>query len=217
MIDPAGEALRAVAGGSAWAYPLLFVTGALTSIGPCVAPRYVAVAALAANARRPFAMTSVFALGVVGAYVALGAAAGAIGSLLAWSASLYATLAIVLFGAGVTTLVRARPHTHAEDAHARVPVSAGGSLLLGAATALVVSPCCTPLIAAIAGLTIVSGRAAAGATLLAAFALGHALPLLLAATGAQAPFVRRLGASAAPGIVGGTLLIALGGFYGALA
>lgn len=217
MIDPAGDALRAVAGGSAWAYPLLFLTGTLTSIGPCVAPRYVAVAALAGSARRPFVVVSLFALGVVGAYVALGAAAGALGTLIAWSAPLYASLATILIAAGIVMLLRATPHAHAERTATRVPVSAGGTLLLGAATTLVVSPCCTPLIAAIAGLTIVSGRPATGASLLATFALGHAVPLLLAAAGARAPFAQRLGASPVPGIVGATLLIALGGFYGALA
>jgi cytochrome c-type biogenesis protein len=217
VIDLAGDALRAVAGGSGWAYPLLFLNGTLTSIGPCIAPRYVAVAALAGSSRRPLAVLSLFGLGVVGAYVALGAAAGALGALIAWSAPLYATLATILIVAGIVTLVRATPHAHAEGTAARVPASAGGTLLLGAATTLVVSPCCTPVIAAIAGLTIVSGRPATGAALLIAFALGHAAPLLLAAAGARAPFAQRLGASPVPSIVGATLLIALGGFYGALA
>jgi cytochrome c biogenesis protein CcdA len=216
VIDPAGAALRAVTGGSGWAYPLLFAAGLFGSIGPCVAPRYVAVAALVANARRPFAVTALFVLGVVAAYVALGTVAGAIGTLLVWSTALYTSLSAVLIVAGVVTLVRAAPHRHGHDA-AKVPVTAGGTFLLGAATALVVSPCCTPLLAAIAGLTILGGRAAAGASLLAAFAIGHTTPLLIAATGARLPLLRRLGTSAVPAIVAGTLLIALGGYYGALA
>lgn len=217
MIDPAGEGVRAVAGGSAWAYPLLFLAGIVTSAGPCVAPRYVAVAALAGSARRPLAVALVFALGVGGAYVALGAAAGSLGALIAWSTALYALLAVTLIGAGIVTLVRATAHVH--EHRTRASVSAGGTLLLGAASALVVSPCCTPLIAAIAGLTIVSGHPASGALLLATFALGHVAPVLVAAVaGVRATgFARGIGTSPVAAIVGGSLMIALGGFYGVLA
>jgi cytochrome c-type biogenesis protein len=217
VIDAAGEGLRAVAGGSAWAYPLLFVAGIGTSLGPCVAPRYLAVAALAVSARRPFGVALTFAVGVVGAYVAVGAAAGLLGALIAWSTTLYALLAATLIAAGIVTLLRAG--TRAHDHRPRGSVSAGGTLLLGAASALVVSPCCTPLIAAIAGLTIVSGRPASGALLLATFALGHILPILVAAaTGVRATAVaQQIATSPAAAIVGGTLMIALGGFYGALA
>ncbi len=56
-----------------------------------------------------------------------------------------------------------------------------GAFLLGASSALVVSPCCAPVIAGIAGLTIAGTRAGDGIVLVAAFSLGHALPLFAAA------------------------------------
>ena len=216
MIDPAGEGLRAVTNGSVSAYPLLFAAGIVASLGPCVAPRYVAVAALAAGARRPLAVSALFALGVVAASVTVGTAAGAAAALLAWSTALYGALAAVLIGGGTITLVRAVPHRH-DATMARRPVTAGGTFLLGAATALVVSPCCTPLLGAIAGLTIAAGRGPAGAGLLATFAFGHAAPLLFAAAGARAPRLPRFDMGPAPTIDASALLIALGAYYGALA
>ena len=52
---PFGDGLHAVAMRSPLAYPLVFAAGAVTSIGPCAAPRYVAVAALVSSARRAVA------------------------------------------------------------------------------------------------------------------------------------------------------------------
>jgi cytochrome c biogenesis protein CcdA len=95
----------------------------------------------------------------------------------------------------------------------------GGPLLLGAASALVVSPCCTPMLAAIVATSAELGRPLAGAALLGCFALGHALPLFLA--GSPATLLRRFRlrgiAAQSPAIIGGTLLLSLGVFYGALA
>lgn len=233
MIDLIGESLRAVGSRSALAYPLVFGAGIVTSIGPCAAPRYVAVAALAHAARAPWKIVPAFAAGLVGAYVALGAAAGAVagapgamGAL--WSASpvIYGALAVALLAGGIATLLRAAP---AGDAHAcgrhearrgsRGTVSTGGAFLLGASSVLVVSPCCTPIVAGIAGLTIATSRMLDGVTLLAAFGCGHVVPVALAGAlgGRFAASVRRLAASQAPAIVSGSLMLALAAYYGTLA
>lgn len=221
MTDAVGAALAAVAARSAVAYPLVFAAGIVTSIGPCAAPRYIAVAACAHAARRPWAIVAAFAGGLVCAYVALGTAAGAIGTLWAASAATYALVAAVLAVSGVVTLARAcgESHSHESMHHGRRSASLGGVFLLGASSAFVVSPCCTPVVAGIAGLTMTSGHSADGIMLLAAFASGHVLPVLACgALGTRlSAALRRVAASQAPSVVSGSLMLALAAYYGVLA
>jgi thioredoxin:protein disulfide reductase len=231
VIDLLGESLRAVGTRSALAYPLVLSAGVVTSVGPCAAPRYVAVAALAQATRAPWKIVAAFAAGLVAAYVALGALASAVGTAGSalgslWSASsyVYGALATALLAGGVFTLIRAsdpatsRPCEHG-TASSRGAASAGGVFLLGASSVLVVSPCCTPVVAGIAGLTLATGRAFNGVALLAVFACGHAVPVAFAgALGDRfASVLRRLAASQAPAIVSGALMIALAAYYGVLA
>jgi len=223
VIDAVSAGLHAVATRSPLAYPLVFAAGAVTSIGPCAAPRYVALAALVNASRRPSRIVAAFVAGLVGAYVVLGVAAGALGAL--WSASrvVYAALAVVLAVAGVATLLRGdgasheheSAHTHAAGARA----SLGGTFLLGASSAFVVSPCCTPIVAGIAGLTTASGHTGVGVALMAAFACGHALPVVSAgALGTRVSRgLRRVALTHASAIVSGTLMLALAAYYGVLA
>jgi cytochrome c biogenesis protein CcdA len=91
--------------------------------------------------------------------------------------------------------------------------------LLGATSVLVVSPCCTPVIAGIAAFTVAHGRSADAAALFATFACGHALPAVATAlAGARlGKGLRRVAASHAPATVAGGLMLALAGFYGLLA
>jgi cytochrome c biogenesis protein CcdA len=97
--------------------------------------------------------------------------------------------------------------------------SFGGVFLLGASSVLVVSPCCTPVVAGIAGLTLATGRTFEGVALLAVFACGHAVPVAFAGLLGDrfASVLRRLAASQAPAIVSGALMIALAAYYGVLA
>ena len=221
MIDPAGAALRAAASGSALAYPLLFAAGVATSVGPCVVPRYLTVAALA-HARRPRRRIAAYVTGIVIAYVLLGVAAGALGMLWRTSGAIYGSLAVLLAAGGAVTLLH-EPHACGGPCSHRTASPAGGglgaALLLGAASALVVSPCCTPLIAGIAGLIVLGGRHTDGAALLGAFALGHVVPLLAAGTlGARiAGALARATVSQAPAVIAGTLMLALSAYYGLLA
>ncbi len=223
MIDAVSAGLNAVATRSPLAFPLVFAAGAVTSVGPCAAPRYVALAALVNASRRPWRIVAAFAAGLIGAYVVLGVATGTVGAL--WSASglVYAALAVALAVAGIATLVRGggASHMHEDAAVLRgdVRASAGGTFLLGASSAFLVSPCCTPIVAGIAGLTTASGHTANGVALLATFACGHALPVVFAgAVGTRvADTVRGLAASHAPAVVAGTLMLALAAYYGVLA
>jgi thiol:disulfide interchange protein DsbD len=222
VIDAVSAGLHAVATRSPFAYPLVFAAGTVTSIGPCAAPRYVALAALVSASCRPGRVIAAFVAGIAGAYVVLGIAAGALVALWSASAFVYAALAVVLAGAGIATLVRGDAAPHVHDAPVRHPgagAGLGGTFLLGASSAFVVSPCCTPIVAGIAGLTTASGHTGTGVALLAAFACGHALPLVSAgALGTRvARVLRHAAASHAPAVVAGTLMLALAAYYGVLA
>jgi len=203
---------------------LVFAAGMLTSFGPCVAPRYIAVTAIANASRRPVITIGAFVAGLVAAYVFLGFAAGLLGQLWSLSSLIDVALAASLVAGGIITLIRARPAAHATCSHDGINAkplsdgSAGGTFLIGAATALVISPCCTPIVAAIVATSSAIGKPALGAGLLALFALGHAVPLLF--SGVFGSFVMRrfavLTVSQAPSIVAGTLMLALGCYYAVL-
>jgi cytochrome c-type biogenesis protein len=224
VIDLLGEGLRAVATRSAIAYPMIFAAGAVTGVGPCAAPRYVAVAALAAGARRPWSVLASFGAGVAGAYVALGLAAGTLETLWSASRTIYFALAAALAVSAIATLLRHPGHVHAtggESRGATLPARAslGGVFLLGASSAFVVAPCCTPVLAAIAGLTVASGHLAEGSVLLATFGCGHALPVLFTgAIGAKLSVaLQGISVCGAPAVVAGGLMLALAAYYGILA
>jgi len=218
MTDVVAAALRAAPAGDALAYPLAFAAGVVTSVGPCVAPRYVALAALTQTAVRPWRIAGAYLAGLVAAMVAIGLAVDALSALRVASTQVNLALAVILAVTGVVTLARGGRALHAH-AGRRAPLGVGGVALLGTSGALVVSPCCTPILAAIAGLTVTAGRLGSGTALLAAYALGHALPLLLT-TAAGRPLAAgfaRLAGSDAPATVSGTLMLALGSYYGLLA
>jgi len=191
--------------------------GVASSIGPCVAPRYLALAALTGG-QRPWRPAIAFTLGIVLATIALGAGASVVLTLVAHVATIDAIVASALIVFGIATLAR-DPH-RCDDAHAHSHDGrSSGAFVLGAASAFVVSPCCTPLIVAFAGLGTFARDPWLAAASLGAFALGHAAPLLLGgiAGAAFAAPLRALAATAAPAVVSGSLTIALGAYYAVLA
>lgn len=210
---------------------LVFATGVATSVGPCVAPRYIALGAIVSGYRRPMIPTLVFVAGLVGALMALGFGAGLAGSVWRFSTLCYTLLAAALVVGGCVTLWDGAAHRgcsaagcpsesgHEPIAHGRAPRrSLGAIFMLGAAGAFVVSPCCTPVVAAIAATSTAIGKPAIGVALLASFALGHSAPLFFA--GSIATCVRRAfrdGVGQAGAIVAGVLMLALGAYYGVLA
>jgi cytochrome c biogenesis protein CcdA len=224
MIDATAMSINAVTSHSQLAFASVFAAGVLTSFGPCVAPRYLAVTALANASSRPALTIGAFLVGLTGAYVVLGFAAGLLGSLWSISSAIDLVLAASLLLGGAFTLVRARApqaHSACTHVHENAPFkgSFGGTALVGAATALVISPCCAPIIVAIVATSSAVGTPAAGAALLAAFAVGHAVPLFF--SGVAGSFVMkrfaRFTVSQAPAIIAGTLMLALGCYYAVLA
>jgi cytochrome c-type biogenesis protein len=225
MIDPLAAVALALTSPSPAALALVFAGGIVTSIGPCVAPRYLAIASIAGRDRHPFVPTLAYVGGLIGAFTLVGFAGGLLGTLWSASGTIDAVLAVALVAGGCTALVRAEPRreNHAECCSAGRPAghrrSIGAIFLLGAASALVVSPCCTPVLATIAAATTATGEPLLGALLLALFGAGHALPLLFtghlgAALARWAP--RRLGAQV-PAIVSAVLMLALGLYYAVIA
>lgn len=220
MFDPVSQSLAAVSGRDSSAFPLVFVAGVVSSIGPCVAPRFIAAASLASAGGRRSAAAPViaFVAGLTAAYAAFGAVASLLGRAAHWSAWTYWILAFALGVGGVLALWRGeRACTH--DRETDRATSLGGALLLGASFALVVSPCCTPLVAAIVAYTSASGGAAYGSMLLACFALGHAFPIVPVAFGATGAvrLLQRYSVRQAACVVSATLMLALSAYYAVLA
>jgi thiol:disulfide interchange protein DsbD len=198
--------------------PIVAFAGVVTSLGPCVAPRYVAVAALLGERRRTLTIAT-FVSGMLAAYVALGFGTGLLAQLAGHASALYLLLAIALGCAGLITLSRSPRCDHAHDERRRSqPRRLSGVFSLGAASALVVSPCCTPVVAAVLGLTAFDANPLSRAALLGAFAIGHAAPLFIVSSLGSlfARSFRSWNASPAPAVISGTLALALGAYYGLL-
>jgi cytochrome c-type biogenesis protein len=218
-MDPVGAAFSAAAAQSPWAPAFAFAAGTLTSFGPCVAPRFIAVAALATppGAQRWKAIASL-AAGLCASYVVLGIASGFAARIAALTANVYGILAVALVIYGIVTLVRQSP----SDACAHVEEkkrSLGGIFLFGASFALVASPCCTPVVVLLGSLPATRRAPVLGALLVAAFAVGHAVPLALAGFGWQWVGIRTSAGAwrSASQTIGGALMLALGAYYGVLA
>ena len=224
MSDLISDALGAAASRSVWAPALAAAAGVATSFGPCAAPRFAVAAGLIAQRsglRRAVTVASLVG-GLCAGYVGLGIAGGAAGLLARYSTIAYWCVSALLIASGINALVRA--HASAScDAGCSVrdkPAAAGAGFAAGIGFAAVLSPCCGPLAAAIAGLTSASGSTIATAEILAAFAVGHSLPLI-AFAGAYARIEglvhRARPALSAASTVGGALMVAMGAYYGLLA
>jgi thiol:disulfide interchange protein DsbD len=217
MSDPLPDAVIAVLHADVARWPVVALAGLVTSLGPCVAPRYVALATLLGGKRR-VAPIAAFVAGIVTVYAALGLGVGLLAVVTQHASLLDSVLAFALISSGLVTLLRPPVCDHVRAAATTRTHRLSGIFTLGAASGLVVSPCCTPMLAAVAAFPALDVPPFTRGTLLAVFALGHSAPLL--ATGltgaALARRVQRWSAAPAAGVVSGTLLIALGAYYGVL-
>jgi len=220
MIDPIALSVDAVARGDAAEFPLVAFAGLVTSLGPCVAPRYVAIAALLGDRRRTLT-TATFVAGMLTAYAALGFGAGLLAQVAGHASALYLVLTVALACGGLAALLRMPTCDHSDHGSHAAPVQPhrlSAVFSLGAASAFVVSPCCTPVLAAVVGMTAIDTNVLSRAALLGAFALGHATPLF--AVGSMGSICARTfrvwNASPAPAVVSGSLMLALSAYYGLL-
>ena len=217
-MDFGSAALRAVSTDNPWAPALAFAAGAAASIGPCVAPRFIAIAALTVNGTilENATVAASFVAGLVAAYMLF-----AVGGSFMWrafqhSSEIYAVGAALMAAAGLLSLTKSAAKCAHPQPRRRRP--AGSIFLLGASSAMMLSPCCTPVVLAALAYVATTGLWFS-CVVLACFALGHALPVSLMAIGSGA--MRTILASRAlqnaTRMIGGSLMLALAGYYAVLA
>jgi cytochrome c-type biogenesis protein len=169
----------------------------ISFLSPCVLPlvpgylSFVAGTSLenlrdgAAPRARSLALAATFVLGFSAVFVALGASATALGSiLLSYKLQLgvVAGIVVILFGLHLLGLTPLRLMNH----EARFYIEKGGgraagAFLLGLAFAFGWTPCIGPVLGAILTLSASTADVAKGSLLLAVYSLGLGLPFLLAA------------------------------------
>lgn len=176
---------------------LAFVAGLLSFLSPCVLPlvpsylAYVGGSSAQSRSRRLAVRNSLlFILGFSLIFIALGASASLIGSLLfAYREPLIRVggLLVILFG--LVMLGAFRLPLLQREARLRFAGDSStpwGALLLGMAFAAGWTPCIGPVLGSILTLAGASGTLSTGALLLASYALGLALPFFLAALALEA-------------------------------
>jgi cytochrome c-type biogenesis protein len=223
-MDVFAQAARSIASRSTLAPILAFSAGALSSLGPCVAPRLLAVVSCvgAKPARQARIVVAAFLAGLIAAYASFGMIGSLLGRLVDISRWTYDAVALALLVGGIVTLIQAEPDAHgacrAHAAQEQQP-SLGGVFLLGASFAFVIAPCCTPLVATIVAYAGDVGDPFYGASILALFALGHGLPLAVAglSAGTLVEYLRKTMSHQATAIASGTIMLALSAFYWCLA
>ncbi len=171
---------------SLWGLALGFAAGLVFSFNPLVfasVPVVLAYVAPSASPRRALALAAAFAGGMLAAHVALGIAAALGGE---WARALMGRWWGVVLGPVLVLLglawagwlrltipwftVRGRPAT-----------GPWGAFLLGIPFSVAVCPVCTPALLVMVSAAAAAGSVAFGAALLAAFALGRSVPLLVGA------------------------------------
>ncbi|MCC6672006.1 MAG: sulfite exporter TauE/SafE family protein [Planctomycetes bacterium] len=193
----------------------VFAGGMLTAANPCVIatiPLLMAYIGGRSDVRslgRAAALSSAFVLGLSAAFAVMGIAAALAGQMLGdvgrfWD---YAILVVcLLMGAHLVGLVELpMPNVRMTPRWSGVP----GAIGLGALFGLVSTPCATPILVVVLAYVAGSGTSTAyGALLLAAYALGHSVLILVA--GASAGAARTLVESRRLAKAGGILRIGAG-------
>ncbi|HEX9107572.1 MAG TPA: cytochrome c biogenesis protein CcdA [Longimicrobiales bacterium] len=188
------------------ATPLLFLSGVATSLSPCIYPLIPVTAGIVGGLSastpelrrpRPVVLTLAYAVGLAAVYATLGLVAGLSGSIFGsvssswWASLIVANLLLVAGLAALEVLpvvLPARLSTWAAGlGHGR---SAGGALLLGAGSGLVVAPCSAPVMAAVLTWVATTHSAALGFLYLFAFSLG--MCAVLVAVGLSSSILARL-------------------------
>lgn len=218
MWDPASLGLTAVGRQSPYAFPLLFIAGTVTSFGPCTGPRMIAAAGLAsAPERNRVSKIAAFIAGILLVYVAFALFGAMLAGALAYSSWIYSVTGIALCFGGLAGLVRVR-RAHTCDSQ-RTAIPSGAALFVGASSALIVSPCCTPILASVLAFGAATGNAVFTALCLVAFGLGHAVPVAVVGAfgGVAKAFEKGETFRSALATVAGALMMGLGAFYLVLA
>ena len=179
--------------------PAALIAGIVSFLSPCVLPlvppyliyltgatiERVANGETASSSRRAVMISAVmFVLGFSTVFVALGASASLIGSLIrAWSAelSIVAGIVIIIMGLHFLGLTRIGLLMREGRLTAPKPVGLWGAYVMGLAFAFGWTPCIGPILAAILSVAAAEATVAKGAGLLAVYSAGLGIPFLIAA------------------------------------
>jgi cytochrome c biogenesis protein CcdA len=191
-------------------------TGALAGLGPCGLSRAFLLRArlkgLPHEERRLHAVA--FGGGLVAGYLGCGAMFAAAATVIATSPVAYGAAATACFVGGSHAAWQAgRSHVSVCKPQKR-QTSAGATFAAGALSTLVGSPCCGPITAALAGSAFAALSPRDAHSLIAAYAIGHAVPVLgvIIAGDRLARLLRIVPHRVSQGIMGG-VLFGLGGYY----
>src|SRR6201990_2872899 len=179
--------------------PAALIAGLVSFLSPCVLPLvppyliYLTGATIehvasdetdSASKRAVMISALMFVLGFSTVFVALGASASFIGSLIrAWSAqlSIVAGVVIILMGLHFLGLTRIALLMREGRLTAPKPVGLWGAYVMGLAFAFGWTPCIGPILAAILSVAASEATVAKGAGLLAVYSAGLGIPFLIAA------------------------------------
>jgi cytochrome c-type biogenesis protein len=179
--------------------PAALLAGLISFLSPCVLPlvppyliyltgatiEHVANDETEQSSRRAVMISAlIFVLGFSTVFVALGASASFIGSLIrAWSAqlSIVAGIVIILMGLHFLGLTRIGLLMREGRLTAPKPVGLWGAYVMGLAFAFGWTPCIGPILAAILSVAAAEATVAKGALLLTVYSAGLGVPFLLAA------------------------------------
>ena len=134
--------------------------------------------------RAVMASAILFVLGFSTVFVALGASASLIGSLIrAWSAELSVIAGVVIIVMGLHFLGLTRIGLLMREGRLPIPKPVGlwGAYIMGLAFAFGWTPCIGPILAAILSVAAAQATVAKGAGLLAVYSAGLGIPFLIAA------------------------------------
>ena len=184
-----------------------FLAGLVSFLSPCVLPLIPGYISFISGislqdlqlpegakraTRRAFLSSCWFVLGFSLVFIALGASATALGSLLLQKISalrIVAGILIILFGLHLIGIFRIPFLQYEKKLEVRQrPLTAIGALLVGAAFAFGWTPCIGPILAGILTLASTQETVGQGMLLLAAYSLGLGLPFLATSLGVQAFF-----------------------------
>lgn len=178
--------------------PLAFAAGVLSFLSPCVlplVPSYLAYVGGSGATKRALLLRNslLFVLGFSLIFIALGASASLLGSVLRSNRQILTIgggILVILFGLVMLGVIRLPVLMRDTRLQARHDASTPwGAVLLGMAFAAGWSPCIGPVLGGILTLAGASGTLGEGVIMLATYSLGLAVPFLLASL-ALDPFLR---------------------------
>jgi cytochrome c-type biogenesis protein len=179
--------------------PAALIAGLVSFLSPCVLPlvppyliyltgatiEHVANDETESSSRRAVMISAVmFVLGFSTVFVALGASASLVGSLIrAWSAELSIIAGIVIIVMGLHFLGLTRIGLLMREGRLPIPKPMGlwGAYVMGLAFAFGWTPCIGPILAAILSIAAAEATVTRGAGLLAVYSAGLGIPFLIAA------------------------------------